>query len=99
MSDIKLFRYSDNGITSLESRSATIEKSLQNLIERQMETILGVRLLASEYSTGKVHRGRIDSLGIDENNCPVGANQRYIIEWGKNTGRSHRTKNKLQNIF
>ncbi len=25
-----------------------------------METILGVRLLASEYSTGKVHRGRFE---------------------------------------
>ncbi len=71
MGDIKLFRYDNNGVTSLESRSATIEKSLQNLIEKHMETILGVRLLASEYSTGKVHGGRIDSLGIDENNCPV----------------------------
>jgi len=71
MSDIKLFRYSNDGVTSIESRSATIEKSLQNLIEKHMETILGVRLLAAEYSTGKVHRGRIDSLGIDENNCPV----------------------------
>ena len=36
MGDIKLFRYNDDGVTSLESRSATIEKSLQNLIERQM---------------------------------------------------------------
>ena len=71
MGDIKLFRYNDDGVSTLESRSATIEKSLQNLIEKHMETILGVRLLASEYSTGKVHGGRIDSLGIDENNCPV----------------------------
>ena len=71
MGDIKLFRYNNDGVTTLESRSATIEKSLQNLIEKHMETILGVRLLASEYSTGKVHGGRIDSLGIDENNCPV----------------------------
>jgi predicted transport protein len=71
MSDIKLFHYTDSGVKELESRSASIEKSLQNLIELHMETILGVRLLASEYPTGKVHRGRIDSLGIDENNCPV----------------------------
>ena len=39
MGDIKLFRYSDDGVTSLESRSATIEKSLQNLIERQIKDV------------------------------------------------------------
>jgi predicted transport protein len=36
-----------------------------------METLLGVRFLASEYSTGPRHGGRIDSLGIDENGAPV----------------------------
>ncbi|MDX8408526.1 MAG: hypothetical protein R8J84_00575 [Mariprofundales bacterium] len=36
-----------------------------------MEEFLGVRFLASEYSTGKAHGGRIDSLGLDENGCPV----------------------------
>ncbi|MEL7665567.1 DUF5655 domain-containing protein [Methanosarcina mazei] len=33
--------------------------------------MLGIKFLASEYSTGKTHRGRIDTLGIDENNSPV----------------------------
>jgi predicted transport protein len=32
---------------------------------------MGIRFLASEYSTGNIHRGRIDTLGIDENGCPV----------------------------
>lgn len=41
------------------------------LLESNLETILGVRFLASEYLTGKVHRGRIDSLGLDENGSPV----------------------------
>lgn len=36
-----------------------------------METFLGIKFLATEHSTGKVHNGRIDYLGIDENNCPV----------------------------
>ena len=36
-----------------------------------MEATFGVRYLATEYSTGKVHRGRIDSLGLDENGSPV----------------------------
>ena len=55
----------------LEGKSVVIEKTLQTLMENHLEAFLGVRLLASEHSTGKVHGGRIDSLGIDENNSPV----------------------------
>ena len=33
--------------------------------------MLGVQFLASEYSTGRVHGGRIDTLGLDEDNSPV----------------------------
>jgi len=71
MSDIKLFSIKGNPITELQSEAVAIEKSLQSLIESELEAFLGVRLLASEYSTGKVHGGRIDTLGIDENGCPV----------------------------
>lgn len=71
MSDLKLFQISGNSVTSIEGRSIAVERSLQTLIERHLEVFLGVRFLASEYSTGLVHRGRIDTLGIDENNCPV----------------------------
>ena len=71
MSDIKLFRFGAGEAVELDGKAAPIEKSLQNLIESQMETFLGVRFLATEYSTGTKHRGRIDSLGLDENGCPV----------------------------
>lgn len=71
MGDIKIFRLSGETVTELEGRSAEIEKSLQTLIEKHLETFLGVRFLATEYSTGKTHGGRIDTLGIDENGCPV----------------------------
>jgi len=57
--------------TELVSKSVALEKSLQTLIEQNMETLFGVRFLASEYHTGSKHRGRIDSLGIDENFTPV----------------------------
>jgi predicted transport protein len=40
-------------------------------IERHLDALLGVRFLASEYATGRTHGGRIDTLGIDENNRPV----------------------------
>ncbi|MDD7369114.1 MAG: hypothetical protein SOW20_07155 [Berryella intestinalis] len=41
-----------------------------------MKTFFGVRFLASEYNINHVddyeaQGGRIDSLGIDENNCPI----------------------------
>jgi len=71
MSDIKLFRTVGGAVTELAGTSVALEKSLQALIEVNLEVFLGVRFLASEYSTGKTHGGRIDTLGIDENNCPV----------------------------
>lgn len=70
MGDIKLFKIKD-GVEEIEGASMQLEKNLQNIIEENMEVFLGVKFLATEYSTGKVHNGRIDSLGIDENNCPV----------------------------
>ena len=70
MGDIKLFNIKDE-VKEIEGTSMQLEKHLQNTIEENMDIFLGVRFLASEYSTGKVHNGRIDSFGIDENNCPV----------------------------
>lgn len=59
------------GVTEVTPHLAEVEADVQDLIEAHMETMLGVRFLASEYSTGPVHGGRIDSLGIDENGAPV----------------------------
>ena len=71
MSDIKLFRINGGGVDQLKAETVALEKSLQTLIEKHLEALLGVRFLGSEYSTGKKHGGRIDTLGIDENGCPV----------------------------
>ncbi len=79
MTDLKLFRISDGHATELPSASMALEQSLQRLIERNMYTLFGVRFIASEYSTGKVHGGRIDSLGLDENGSPV------IFEYKRST--------------
>lgn len=70
MSDIKLFRTDGQNVTPLEGHSVALEKSLQTLIEQHLDVFLGIRFLASEYSTGPVHGGRIDTLGLDENGCP-----------------------------
>lgn len=82
MSDIQLFRLASGQATELPGRAAAIEKQLQSLIEAQMPAFLGVRFLASEYGTGKTHKGRIDSLGIDENNCPV------IVEYKRHSNEN-----------
>lgn len=71
MGDIKLFDLRGNDLTEILGESYTIEKTLQKIIESNLETMLGVKLLDSEYSTGKTHSGRIDTLGIDENGSPV----------------------------
>lgn len=71
MNEIKLFRYAGQDSCQLMPRPAQLEKSLQGIIEKHMECFLGIRLLAREFHTGRSHRGSIDSLGIDENNCPV----------------------------
>lgn len=71
MGDIKLFRLNGETVNELEGQSVAFENSLQHILERNLETFLGIRFLASEYSTGKRHAGRIDTLGIDENNSPV----------------------------
>lgn len=71
MSDIKLFRTTDAEVHELIGHSVAVEKSLQALVERHLDALLGVRFLASEYSTGPKHGGRIDTLGLDENGYPV----------------------------
>ena len=71
MSDLKLFRITGGLATELPAGAVALERSLQHVIEGNMEVLFGVRLLASEYSTGVKHGGRMDSLGIDENYSPV----------------------------
>jgi predicted transport protein len=82
MSDIKLFQIKNNTVKELEGKSVQIEKSLQSLIEHHLEEFLGIKFLATEHSTGVKHGGRIDTLGLDENNCPV------IIEYKRSTNEN-----------
>lgn len=67
MAEIKLFKLGNN-VEELTSKSVTVEKELQNIIEKNMAEFFGVTFLDSEY---KIDNGRMDSIGIDENNCPV----------------------------
>ena len=67
MAELKLFKIG-NEVKELKSGCTTIERELQNIIEKNMFEFFGVRFLQSEY---RIDNGRMDSIGIDENNCPV----------------------------
>ena len=67
MADIKLFDISGT-VQELPSKQVALEKDLQKLLEDNMFAFFGVTFLKSEY---KITNGRMDSIGIDENNCPV----------------------------
>lgn len=82
MSDIKLFHLAGGKATELQGDASDLEKPLQTLIENNLEPLLGIRFLATEYATGKTHGGRIDSLGLDENDCPV------ILEYKRSVGEN-----------
>lgn len=71
MSDIKLFSTYAGAARELPGSIAALEIDLQKQIEANMPAFLGVQFVATEYVTGKTHKGRIDSLGLDENGCPV----------------------------
>lgn len=79
MSDIKLFRIQGNKANSMQGSAFKYERDLQTAVEQHMDVLLQMRFIATEYATGKIHGGRIDSLGLDENGCPV------IIEYKRNT--------------
>lgn len=78
MGEINLYRVEeDGGVAEIDPEPIDLERQVQELIEENLEALLGIRFLDSEYSTGEKHGGRIDTLGLDENNSPV------IIEYKK----------------
>ncbi|MEU2799918.1 DUF5655 domain-containing protein [Streptomyces sp. NPDC007117] len=78
MPGLKLFN-TKSGVTEVMPHLADVEADVQDLVEEHMETMLGIRFLASEYVIDCVDGGRIDSLGIDENGAPV------IVEYKRGT--------------
>lgn len=72
-----LFEMSGNSLVSVEQTNFSVEKELQTLIEKNLATVFNCRFVASEFSTGALHAGRIDSLALSEDNNPV------IIEYKK----------------
>lgn len=78
MSNVRLFRVVKNRASELDGTAEGLEKTLQILLEANLLEFFGVRFVGTEVSTGDAHAGRIDTLGLDENGCPV------IIEYKRN---------------
>jgi len=54
-----------------------LEKEIQTLIENNLQIVFNCKFVATEFSTGNEHAGRIDTLALSEDNNPV------IIEYKK----------------
>lgn len=78
MAELMLFqRDADGRDIEVPGFTVALEAELQGRVEASLDRMLGIRFLASEYPTGPWHRGRIDTLGLDENGAPV------VIEFKK----------------
>lgn len=72
-----LYELTGESLTTIPIEDFKLERDLQRLIENNLEETFGCRFVASEFSTGAIHAGRIDTLALSENNNPV------IIEYKK----------------
>lgn len=70
-----LFKIQDRKVLRITPKEVDKERKVQNIFEDNLEEILNITFLSSEYSTS--FGGRIDTLGIDKNGSPV------IIEYKK----------------
>ena len=69
----------DDEISQIKPSSFRSERELQKLFEGNLDKFLGVRFIASEFTTGDRQRGRIDTLGLDQDGSPT------IIEYKKSS--------------
>src|SRR5439155_24200052 len=66
-----LFQIQDNALLPIVQSALDSEKRLQSLIEKSLGPTFNCRFVASEFSTGATHAGRIDTLALSEENNPV----------------------------
>lgn len=72
MNELRLFNLNGSAVEEAHAEAYKLEKDVQSLFESNLETLLGVRFVASEFVAGSGNR--IDTLGLDENNFPVALN-------------------------
>jgi predicted transport protein len=69
-------------VRQLPANRVELEKHLQRLIEGNLESILGVRLVSSEFEMRGDQQGRIDTMGLDADDSPT------IIEYKRQENES-----------
>ena len=74
-----LYRVLDNSVSQIKQIAYPKEKDLQCLFEENLDILMGVRFVGSEITTGDRQRGRIDTLGLDQDNYPT------IIEYKRSS--------------
>jgi predicted transport protein len=74
-----IFNIRNKKAEQLETEEFQNEKELQTFFESNLEELLGVRFMASEFWTGGAEGGYVDTIGIDENNAPVAIE----YKWGE----------------
>ena len=72
-----LFTVAKTTLSPIDQTNFATEKDLQALIESNLESSFGCRFVATEFTTGAQHAGRIDTLALSEDHNPV------IIEYKK----------------
>lgn len=72
-----LFQIHQEKLTAVTQVEFPSEKTLQSLVEKNLKVIFNFAFVATEFSTGAVHAGRIDTLALSEDGNPV------IIEYKK----------------
>jgi predicted transport protein len=66
-----LFQEEPGGLKPIAKADFDDEKTLQRLIEKNLDVVFKCRFVATEFATGQLHAGRIDTLALSEDDNPV----------------------------
>lgn len=72
-----LFSLKSGKLVQAKLSAFRLEKELQTLVEKNLQSVFNCRFVDTEVTTGDRHGGRIDTLALSEENNPV------IIEYKK----------------
>ena len=77
---MKLFKNQKNQLISIEKDSFKLEREIQELVEKNLETLFNLEFVSTEFSVGEF---RIDTLSFDES-----TNAFVIIEYKRGSNYS-----------
>jgi predicted transport protein len=66
-----LYEIDGDHTRQLKAGRFNLERDLQNLCEKNLLRLFGVRFIASEFTTSGQQPGRIDTLGLDQDGSPT----------------------------